>query len=301
MEIKLYPWQQAQFEYLKNLENQNKLPHALLISGENNQELNFAKRFVQFLLCAKICGQCQNCRWFQTGAHPDYFALIAEDDSSIKVDEIRELTAWLDTRPQTKYKIALIAPAQLMTTAAANSLLKKLEEPVGNKIIILVSQQSKNLLATIRSRCQEIHLPPPKAEEAENWWQMQDLNTTWVQSEFFKEDPLLTAAWLQDETTENYLQALKQFLQTADNFKQLADYAEKMEIEPLLNISWFSIQLQLKNLAKQQRIDAMQPYLELMNFITECKANLNQSANLNAELLRENFLMRLRRFSALVK
>lgn len=68
-------------------------------------------------------------------------------------------------------KVALIHPAEAMNRNAANALLKTLEEPAGEVVLLLVSHDASRLSATIRSRCQALHLRPPSKSEALEWLQ----------------------------------------------------------------------------------------------------------------------------------
>jgi DNA polymerase III subunit delta' len=73
------------------------------------------------------------------------------------------------------YRVLLIHPAEAMNLSAANALLKTLEEPLPRTVIFLVSDQLGRLLATIRSRCQRVLVPPPDATTARAWLQSQSI------------------------------------------------------------------------------------------------------------------------------
>ncbi len=87
--------------------------------------------------------------------HPDFKLIEPEEDKqSIKVDWIRELTEWAQSKPQiASRKVAIIYPADAMNLQAANAFLKTLEEPAPNTLFILVTERANVLPATIRSRC----------------------------------------------------------------------------------------------------------------------------------------------------
>lgn len=89
--------------------------------------------------------------------HPDLLILKAEN--SIGISQIRELKKWLILKPYcADNKIAIILQAEMLTLPAQNALLKTLEEPTKNSLIILISPNAQLLLATIISRCQLIRL-----------------------------------------------------------------------------------------------------------------------------------------------
>jgi DNA polymerase-3 subunit delta' len=83
------------------------------------------------------------------------------------IEQVRELSAWLALTPSSdRGKVALIEPAHLLNQAAANALLKTLEEPVPGRYVLLVTDQPARLPATIRSRCQRFELKLPVRDEA---------------------------------------------------------------------------------------------------------------------------------------
>ena len=93
-----------------------------------------------------------------------------EDKESIGIEQIRELVnAMVLTSYEGGGKVAVIEPANAMTVNAANSLLKTLEEPPGDALLILVADRVGKLPATIFSRCQRIDLAPPAEGAALAW------------------------------------------------------------------------------------------------------------------------------------
>lgn len=173
-----FPWQSTQWNYLLDRIRHNRLPHALLLSGTQGLgKRQFALAFAQLLLCeqtattGKICGACRSCQLINAGSYPDLYLLEPEEEGkTIRVDPIRQLIEQMNqTAHQNNYRIAVIAPAEAMQTAAANALLKTLEEPGAKTIIILITAQPGLIPATIRSRCQSIIFHPPKQEIAEQW------------------------------------------------------------------------------------------------------------------------------------
>ena len=92
----------------------------------------------------------------------------------ISISQIRELGGFVNiTSHQNGYKIILIHPAETMNAAAANALLKNLEEPPLRTLFILVTHQAQYLLPTIRSRCRQIAMPAPDAASAVLWLKQQ--------------------------------------------------------------------------------------------------------------------------------
>lgn len=173
-----YPWQMRQWERLHQQRRQDKLPHALMLLGREGLGLNhFARLLAQSQFCltpdedATPCGECPACRQFSQGVYPDYQEVtLLEDKRSILVDQIREVTEFLSlTHSGHSLKSMVLSPAEAMNINAANSLLKTLEEPPGEVLIILVAHSITTLPATIKSRCQFIHFDTPERAVAQQW------------------------------------------------------------------------------------------------------------------------------------
>lgn len=159
-----YPWhEQAWQRYAGALERQQ-VAHALLVHGEGGlHKLMLARNIGRSLLCqqrlpdASACGRCRSCLLAQAGNHPDWVEVGLEDSAVIKIDQIRELSQRLAMRPQlAERQVALLWPAERMNVAAANALLKTLEEPAADTHLLLVADRIGRMPATIRSRCQRL-------------------------------------------------------------------------------------------------------------------------------------------------
>lgn len=132
-------------------------PQAVIINGPSGiGKKALLKQLVADLLCRQstpACGTCQNCRLNQQGYHPDVDYLEPEKNL-IKVKMIRELTNFFVSTPHcSDHKVAVIDGAHLMNTAAANALLKVLEEPPSRGLLFLLTDSKHKLMPTIRSRC----------------------------------------------------------------------------------------------------------------------------------------------------
>ena len=183
-----YPWQQQSWELLQQYIHRSRLPHGLLFNGPAGCGNNhFAQCFAEAVLCTangsedsarqhgKACGNCHSCLLLAAGNHPDLVILAPpEDKKTIHVDTVRAFIQDATLTPLiANSRVCLIIPADAMTSQAANSLLKTLEEPVANNHMILVTGHLRHLPATIRSRCQIVNLPLPAQAQSLQWLQQQ--------------------------------------------------------------------------------------------------------------------------------
>ncbi len=185
----LLPWQTAQWNALAQRAELGSLPHALLLAGAQGLgKRAFAEAFVRARLCphprtARACGECKACALLEAGTHPDRVLVTFELNSEgkprkeIVVEQIRLLSARLAMSSQLGgWQIAVIDPADAMNPAAANALLKTLEEPTASSLIVLIADQPWRLPTTIRSRCQRIDFMTPPREQAEAWLRTQGVH-----------------------------------------------------------------------------------------------------------------------------
>ena len=185
------PWHHAALARLAA--SRDRLPHALLVHGPAGiGKVEFARALARSVLCETpreglACGTCASCHWFEQGNHPDFREVVPEaanedegdgDDARpekakslvIKVDQVRAVGDFIAlTTHRGGHRVLLIHPAESMMPAAANALLKTLEEPPPGTLIVLVSDQPARLLPTIRSRCRLVGLAAPARDEALRW------------------------------------------------------------------------------------------------------------------------------------
>ncbi len=183
--LPLLPWQVGTLTEL--LARRETLAHALLIHGPRGIGKHaFALGIAQALLCETprpdglYCGTCAGCHYAIAGAHPDLMRLelLAVDPETgtlqtvdqIAVDRVRALIDFAEiTSHRQRAKVAVIAPAERMNAAAANALLKTLEEPPSGTYLILVSDAPGRLAPTIVSRCRMLAAPRPTEGQALAW------------------------------------------------------------------------------------------------------------------------------------
>ncbi|RJG00907.1 DNA polymerase III subunit delta' [Noviherbaspirillum sedimenti] len=210
MNIDLFPWQESSWRQLQSL--RARLPHAILFHGPAGiGKTLFAERFAQSLLCqapdaaGQACGQCASCGWFSQYNHPDYRRVrpevleeaegaAGEDEEEggdakkggksakapskdIRIDQIRALADFMNisTHRQGK-RVVLLYPAEALNSAAANALLKTLEEPPPETVFLLISNSLDRLLPTILSRCRKFALTLPPFDQALAWLKAQGVD-----------------------------------------------------------------------------------------------------------------------------
>ena len=169
----------AVWEHLARLLAADRLPHALLFTGPPGiGKALLARRLAARLACTnpaepRPCGECAGCRQVAAGTHPDLLAIGAPDRAKketrrkeIGVDQARELKRFAQLHAvAARCKMAIIDDADRLSLAAQNALLKTLEEPPGQALLVLVTASPGALLSTVRSRCQRVLCRPLSDDE----------------------------------------------------------------------------------------------------------------------------------------
>jgi len=191
-------WLEPQREQLRQARRQQRLPHALLIHdvpGGGGEHL--ALYAARLALCASEeapCGRCRECQ-LSAGAqpgnlesfqHPDLYWLSpgGEGEKSsqhISIAQVRELRSELarTSHGSSGASVAVLTPADSMLPAAANALLKTLEEPRSGSLIVLLSSAPARLLATLRSRCLRLRVQVPTRPLLIDWLQRARGDADW--------------------------------------------------------------------------------------------------------------------------
>lgn len=180
-----YPWLDSSWTRL--LATRARPAQALLLTGPRGVGKGaLAQAWAHALLCESprpdgaACGECPACHWLATGAHPDFKLLTLQEKpgkegetrlaTAIEVDQAREVVDFVQLSTyRAGYRVVLVNPANSLNVAAANALLKVLEEPPLNTVFVLVSDQPRQLLPTIRSRCTRLDAGLPPLDSALQW------------------------------------------------------------------------------------------------------------------------------------
>lgn len=161
----------AEAEFLRHAFEQKKLAHSYLFVDTNEEQaLNTAYWLACLFNCSgenKPDGTCQNCRQIISGNNPDVLLISPEGKQSLGIDQIRVLKEELAMSPvQSNVRFFFINEAQKLTLAAANALLNLLEEPVAPVVTVLITNNTDQILPTIRSRTQIINFSNGKKADS---------------------------------------------------------------------------------------------------------------------------------------
>ena len=171
----LYPWVVPTYHKISQTFSEGLGHHALLIKAD--QGLGAERLFdalTKRIMCQTpdnaSCGHCHACHLMATHSHPDFHVLASQEGKDIGVDQVRAINEVVSQHAQQNgNKLVYIQDAERLTEAAANALLKTLEEPRPNTYFLLQTEPASSLLATIYSRCQVWNVPLPTEAEALNW------------------------------------------------------------------------------------------------------------------------------------
>jgi DNA polymerase-3 subunit delta' len=153
---------------LRSIETKQSAQAYLITGIEHIGRATCARFLAQALNCTDQpvpCGQCRSCQLIAGGKHPDLH-LVSPEGNTLKIDQVRALQHELVLSPlEGRFRVAIIEGMERATAEASNALLKTLEEPPSNVVLILIASEPESLLPTIVSRCQPIALRPLSVTE----------------------------------------------------------------------------------------------------------------------------------------
>lgn len=250
----LLPWHTGAVEQLRLAWRTQHLPHAILLTGaEGIGKQAFAAWLARSVLCDQsgaalgYCGVCASCALANAGTHPDLLWVQPEEGKQqIAIDQVRAANERLATTSYRQgYKVAIVEPAHQMTVAAANGVLKTLEEPPPRSLLILITSRPSALPPTVRSRCQKVAVTRPERAAALEWLRAKvGDNVDPAVLDFAGGGPLLALQYVQadfaalDDGMRKALEAL--FAGRADVTQVAADWAKEGLIERL---TWLDLWL----------------------------------------------------------
>jgi len=240
------PWLKSVAQSWQSSQTQGRPPHALMITGAAGT----GKRSAAAWLARQRLGmepkealpqyplaipEHADLRWITT----------PEDKHTIGIEQIRSLVGGLNlTSYKGGGKVAVIEPADVMTTNAANSLLKTLEEPPGDTLLILVADRLGRLPATIYSRCQRLGIRLPSENEGLEWLQRIQPGVTWPKVLKNAGYAPLAALRGQDRIDDTDAMASDFVAVAAGSAAPLLVAAKWAKYEPEFVLGWLSRQVQ---------------------------------------------------------
>ena len=303
----LYPWQTEQWRALSLQYEQQRLPHAIILTGVNGLgQLSLANKMVATVLCEQPpsstpCGGCHNCQVFAAGNHPDH-TFVGPDESGkqIRIEQIRELKQKHTlTANIAKWKTAIISPAENMNINASNSLLKLLEEPQSNTLLILISVKPQLVPVTILSRCQKVSLTVPTSKQAIEWIKEQERETyeeIQIRHALLLSNggPLEALSLLSSKSLDYLEQISKDFndiLGGVANPVILAKQWQKYDLSMVLHYLQLKLKQRLVKNIKSSDSNIVINGWAMYDCIIETTKLLSLSHNLNKVLLIERFMV----------
>jgi DNA polymerase-3 subunit delta' len=310
----LFPWQQTVWQHIVDRVEQQRMPHAVLLTGVSGLgKKQLAGKMAESLLCLaadkqfNACGVCHSCQIMQAGNHPDHLTIRSEEaGKSIKIDQIRALKEKQSLTPSVaNWKTVVIESADLMTNSAANSLLKLLEEPQNNTILILTTNAVHRLPVTIRSRCQQMHLSTPDYSMTLKWLDSQGVATDADQlrkiSSLTLDAPFAIVNALETNEWQSYQQIQQDFdqlIQQQANPVQLASQWQQLDLVKVMHqlLSTVKARLQQQYL-EYADASLTQHYWPIADCIVSTIKLISSSNNYNKTLLIEDFMVSVMRIT----
>ncbi len=251
--MELLPWHQSLWAHLQQCHEQGRLPHGLILHGPGGVgKENFSRRLAGFLLCLndstplqEACGHCAACKLYRASTHPDLYELdVPEGKKNIGIDQVREVVRWQGMKSHLGgYKVVRIKDAHKMSISAANALLKTLEEPSGDTVLILLTPNPGWLLPTIRSRCRALKFGLPPRQLALEYLKKHAENSTELEMALAIAGgaPLTALHYLE----QNYLAERKKFFLDFQGISEGREFALPVagrwyKRDPLLLQSWLA-------------------------------------------------------------
>ena len=291
------PWHMSLWQRFQNMADQDKLSHAIVLTGlAGVGKSSFAHALAQSFYCDSPddkrigCGRCASCHQFEAGTVSDFRQLQPEEGAaSISVDQVRDCIEFLElSRDRERKKIALVYPAERLTVSAANSLLKTLEEPPGDTLIVLLTSQPERLLMTIRSRCQVFSISPPSHVEGVQWLHSQGFDDSALALDVSGNAPIAAREFCDSALAVSFhalLESLVWNLHQSRTSHEVIAIWHGFEIEVLL--IWMSLisEWMIQHLTGSERLQRHSPEL----------AELSGQISLPGQLQRHQRLLELKK------
>ncbi|MBU2705194.1 DNA polymerase III subunit delta' [Zooshikella marina] len=321
-----FPWQEKLWQHWSKQHQQGRMAHAYLLEGHKGLgKFHFAQCVASVLLCTSLtdglaCRACKSCQLLQAKSHPDLLVVTPEQEGKpIRVDQVRQLLGFASkTAQQGGYRVIIIYPADAMNINASNALLKCLEEPGDNTVILLITDTSSGLLPTIKSRCQRLQFTLPDPQSGINWLMAQESSLTQESATFLlnlaSQAPLLACDYYQKDALairQQVLEGVKAITKRQVSPVSLAKQWQSIELSLVLTwlLDWLSDMIKISQLGcdrccKNKDVTPMLTYIankagiqalyQYYDWLLIQRQHLLNQGNLNLPLLIEGVLIRWR-------
>ncbi|MGL4356637.1 MAG: DNA polymerase III subunit delta' [Aeromonas popoffii] len=243
----MYPWLIPDWHALSQTAQAGRLGHAWLLLGDPGLgKEQLAERLARLHLCqqpdrGEPCGQCHSCQLFDKGHHPD-LATLPADSKTIGVEVIREICARLQNSAQLgRGKVVIIPDAERMTESAANALLKTLEEPAGDSLLLLIASQVSRLLPTILSRCHKHVCQLPTEGETVRWLAEQGHQATLAQVRICQGAPLRVLRYIEEQQDGKRRELLGSFVSLSLTPTRATHVCSQLADETQARVHWLQL------------------------------------------------------------
>ncbi|EPC4024495.1 DNA polymerase III subunit delta' [Aeromonas salmonicida] len=243
----MYPWLIPDWHALSQTAEAGRLGHAWLLLGDPGLgKEQLAERLARLHLCqhpdrGEPCGQCHSCQLFDKGHHPD-LGTVTVDSKTIGVEAIREICARLQNSAQLgRGKVVIIPDAERMTESAANALLKTLEEPAGDSLLLLIASQVSRLLPTILSRCHKHVCQLPTEGETVRWLAEQGHQATLAQVRICQGAPLRVLRYIEEQQDGKRRELLESFVSLPLTPTRATHVCSQLADETQVRLHWLQL------------------------------------------------------------
>lgn len=243
----MYPWLIPDWHALSQTAQAGRLGHAWLLLGDPGLgKEQLAERLARLHLCqqpnrGEPCGQCHSCQLFDKGHHPD-LGTVTVDSKTIGVEAIREICARLQNSAQLgRGKVVIIPDAERMTESAANALLKTLEEPAGDSLLLLIASQVSRLLPTILSRCHKHVCQLPTEGETVRWLAEQGHQATLAQVRICQGAPLRVRRYIEEQQDGKRRELLESFVSLSLTPTRATHVCSQLADETQVRLHWLQL------------------------------------------------------------
>lgn len=243
----MHPWLIPDWHALSQTAEAGRLGHAWLLLGDPGLgKEQLAERLARLHLCqqpdrGEPCGQCHSCQLFDKGHHPD-LGTVTVDSKTIGVEAIREICARLQNSAQLgRGKVVIIPDAERMTESAANALLKTLEEPAGDSLLLLIASQVSRLLPTILSRCHKHVCQLPTEGETVRWLAEQGHQATLTQVRICQGAPLRVLRYIEEQQDGKRRELLESFVSLSLTPTRATHVCSQLADETQVRLHWLQL------------------------------------------------------------